>query len=328
MGLWVFYLVRGESQTAYALGEQLLRAAQSVQAPALLLEAHYALGDTLFWLGELLPARAHLEQSLALYNPQQHRALASLYGEDAGVFSLAYMSFLLWWLGSPQQAVQKSQEALTLAQEVSHMYSLALAPFYAAGVHQLRREGQAAQARAEEVLALTQAHGFPFWQMWGTICWGWTVAEQGQAEEGLAHMQQGLAAYQAAGAQRGVTWQLGMLAEAYGRSGHPDEGLTVVAEALATVHTTGERAWEAELYRLKGELLLARSPEQHTEATACFQQALAIARRQQAKSLELRAAMSLGRLWQRQEKTEHARQLLTEVYTCNGEPSSDEERTR
>ena len=256
MGLWVFYLVRGESQTAYALGEQLLRAAQSVQDPALLLEAHYALGDTLFWLGELLPARTHLEQSLALYDPQQHRALASLYGEDAGVFSLAYMSFLLWWLGSPQQAVQKSQEALTLAQEVSHMYSLALAPFYAAGVHQLRREGQAAQARAEEVLALAQAHGFPFWQTLGMFLRGWAVAEQGQAEEGLAQMHQSLTAYQSAGAQVGVSWFLGMLAETYGQGGHPDEGLTVVAEALAIVHTTGERAWEADLYRLKGELLL------------------------------------------------------------------------
>ena len=194
------------------------------------------------------------------------------------------------------------------------MYSLAFAVHFAAVVHKMRREGPTVQARAEEMLALAQAYGFPFWQTVGTIYWGWAVAEQGQAEEGLAQMQQGLAAYQTAGAQLGVTWLLGMLAEAYGRSGHPDEGLTVLAEALATVHTTGERAGEAELYRLKGELLLARSPEQHTEAAACFQQALAIARRQQAKLLELRAAMSLGRLWQQQGKRTEAHELLAPIY--------------
>jgi predicted ATPase len=314
-GLWAFYLVRAELQTARVLGEQLLRLAQSAQDPALLLEAHYALGDTLFWLGELIPARTHFEQSVALYDPQQHSSLASLYGEDAKVTSLSYLSWILWRLGYPHQALQKSQEALVLAQKLSHAHSLAFALFFATWLHQLLgEEGRLVQERAEAVITLSAEHGFVLWEAVGAILRGWALAEQGQGEEGMAQMRQGLAAFRATGTRTTHAGQLALVAEAYEKGGQMDKGLTLLAEALEAMHTTGDRSWEAELCWRKGELLLALSTENQTDAEACFQQALAVARRQQAKSWELRAAMSLGRLWQRQGKRNQARQVLAEVY--------------
>jgi predicted ATPase len=179
---------------------------------------------------------------------------------------------------------------------------------------QLRREVQAAQARATAEIAICTEQGFALYLARGRLLQGWTMAAQGQAAEGLARMRQGLAAYQATGAEVFRPYYLAFLAEAHGKVGQAEKGLTVLAEAVAVVHKTGERIYEAELYRLKGELLLVRSAENHGEAEAYFQQALAVARRQQAKSWELRAAMSLGRLWQQQGKRAKARELLAPIY--------------
>jgi predicted ATPase len=170
---------------------------------------------------------------------------------------------------------------------------------------------------AKEALALSAEQGFPFWLALGNILHGWALTEQGQVREGSAQMQQGLAAYQATGAAAWRTYFLSLLVEAYGKNGRAEEGFTVLAEAFALVEKNDERCWEAELYRLKGELMLqsAEGVEQSAaEVQTCFQRALEIARRQKAKSLELRAAMSLGRLWQRQNKKTEARHLLSEVY--------------
>ncbi len=193
-GLWNFYLVRAELQTTRELGEQFLTLAQSVQDPVPLLEAHLALGSASFWLGEVASAQAHLEQSIALYDPQQHRSLAFLYGHDPGVLCLSYAACALWTLGYPEQALKRSQEALTLAQELSHPFSLAFALSYATMLHQYRWEGQAAQERAEATIALSTEQGFPFWLAFGTILRGWVLAEQGQGEEGIAQIRQGLEA--------------------------------------------------------------------------------------------------------------------------------------
>jgi predicted ATPase len=332
-GLWVFYNTRAELQPAQELAEQLLTLAQSVQDPALLLEAHLALGTTLFSLGELASAQVHLEQGIALYDPQQHRSLAFRSGQDPGVFCRAFAPWALWYLGYPAQALQRSQEALTLAQELSHPLSLALALDLAAVLHQLRREGQAAQERAEAMMVLCGEHGFPLFLAQGTILRGWALAEQGQREEGIAQMCQGMAAFRATGAELLRPYSLALLAEAYGEGGQAEEGLAVLAEALAAAHKSGERDYEAELCRLKGELLLVQEgkrqkrfprcgvptgtkgeSEEVSEAEECFRQALDTARRQSAKSLELRAVMSLSRLWQKQGKTAEARQMLTEIY--------------
>jgi class 3 adenylate cyclase/predicted ATPase len=312
-GLWQFYLARAALRTARELGEQLLSLAQSTPTPALLLEAHRALGETSFWLGELAPARQFLGQGVSLYGPQQHRSHAFLYVEDPGVVCLSYAALTLWSQGYPDQALTSVQAALTLAQEHPHRYNLARALISAAWLHQWRREGQLGQERAEAAMTLSTEQGFPHWLVVGTHMRGWALAAQGHGAEGIAQMHQAIAARRAAGAKLGRSLWLTLLAEAYGGMGQAEEGLVLVAEGLAVVNNTGERHWEAELYRLKGELLL-HAADHEAEAEACFQQALAVARRQQARSWELRTAMSLSRLWQQQGKHTVARQLLAEVY--------------
>lgn len=224
----------------------------------------------------------------------------------------------MWYLGYSEQALKSSGKAITLAQELSHPHSLALVLHYAAWLHQYRREEQATQERAEELIALSSEQGLPFLLAWGTMYQGWALAQQEQEEEGIAQIRQGLAASRAMGAGVGVPYWLALLAELYGKVGQVEEGLPLLTEALTVVDKTGERFYEAELYRLKGELSLqsnVQSPESRVkEVEECFLQAIEISRRQQAKSLELRAVTSLARLWQRQGKRIEAHKLLSEVY--------------
>jgi TOMM system kinase/cyclase fusion protein len=313
-GLWILYTARAELQTGRELGEQLLTLAQSVQDPALLLGAHQALGQTLFFLGELASAQAHLEQGRALCDPQRNRSHTFLYGQDPEVACLSYAAWVLWAFGYQNQALERIHEALTLARRLSRPFSLASSLLYAATLHQFRREGRVAQERAEDALTLAREQGFALVLARGTILRGWGLAEQGQREEGMTQMHQGLAAFRTTGARVALPMYLAMLAEAYRKGGQPEEGLRVLAEALAAIHKNGARFYEAQLHQLKGELLLAASTAHQTEAEACFHQALAIARHQLAKSLELRAAMSLARLWQQQGKQVEARQLLAPIY--------------
>ena len=217
-------------------------------------------------------------------------------------------------LGYPDQALQSIQETLTLAQELTHPFSLAFALTWAATIHQFRRELEVVQERAEAVIAASTEHGLPFWLAFGTILRGWALTAQGKGAEGIAQIRQGLVAYRATESELHRPYFLSLLAEAYGKVGQPEEGLSVLAEALATVDNTGERNWEAELHRRKGELLLMQQGQTVGEAEDCFLKALEIARHQLAKSLELRAAMSLSRLWHQQGKQEEARQMLAEIY--------------
>ncbi len=312
-GLWSFYLARGEVQTAYELGQQLLHLAQRQDDPALLLEAYEATGLTLFYFGELARARAYLERSMALYDPQQHHTHVFLYGRDPGTFSLSYLAMALCLLGHPDQALQRSTEALTLGQTRAHPYSLTLALTYTAVIHQFRRESQAVCEQAEAGMTLALEQGFPYWAVRGPILRGWALAAQGQRAEGLAHMQQGLADWRATGAGLLRSYWCALLAEVYGQVGQPEAGLDILAETLPLMDKAGERCWAAELYRLKGELLLQAVADAR-QAEACLHQALDIARRQQARAWELRAAMSLSRLWQQQGKREAARELLAPLY--------------
>jgi predicted ATPase len=315
-GLWRFYMVRADLQTTRELAEQLFTLAQRVQDSALLLEAHRVLGLTVFWLGEMASARAHLEQGMVLYDPQQHRSHAFVYGQDPGVACRSLAAWPIWVLGYPDQALQNVHEALTLAEELTHPFSLVYALAMAAVVHSFRRETQAAQERAEAQMTLSTEQGFAFWLAWGTILRGWAITMQGEVAEGIAQIREGLVAHQVTGAELNRPYFFSLLAEAYGEVGQPEEGLTVLAEALAIVDKTGERCWDAELHKRKGELLLMQQAQKEGEAEECFQKALDIARRQQAKSFELRAAMSLSRLWQEQGKREEAHKLLEEIYGC------------
>jgi predicted ATPase len=313
-GLFGFYEVRGDLRTARELAEQLLTLAQRQHDPALLLQGHRVQGELLFHLGELVPARAHLEQGIALYNPQQHRTHASLYGQDPGMGCRVFAALVLWVLGYPNQALQRGQEGLSLAHELSHPLSLAMALSQVSRLHGLRREWPAAQERAEVLMALAREQGFPQQLATSLVHWGWTLAAQGRGEESIPQIHQGLAAYQVTGAEISRAQYLALLAEACGTGGQPAEGLRVLAEAVTVAHNIGERWFEAERHRLKGELLLALSVDNQVEAEACFQQALTVARQQQAKSWELRVAMSLSRLWQSQGKRQAAHDLLAPVY--------------
>jgi predicted ATPase len=313
-GLWQFYILRTELRTAHALGAQLLRLAQSGQDAALLLEAHRALGEPLFWLGEFPAAHVHFEQELAHYDPQQHRAHTFLSGMDPGVTYLSFAAWTLWCLGYPDQALQRIQAALTHTHTLSHPASRAFSLIFAAYLHQHRREAQVTQERAEVLIAFATEQGFVFWVVQGTIMRGWALATQGQGEAGIAQMRQGLTAWHASGQELERPYFLAMLAGASGNVGQAEVGLTLLREALALMAQTEERWDEAELYRLKGELLLQQSVENHVEAEACFHQALSIAQSQSAKSWELRAATSLATLWHRQGKCQDAYDLLAPVY--------------
>jgi predicted ATPase len=346
-GLFRFYVGRAECLIAGKLAKQLLSLAQSVQDPGLLLAAHMALEFTLLLQGEFAPAREHLEQALALYDPQKHNPHISGAVGDPGVVCRTYGASVLWSLGYPGQAVKRNDEALTLAQGLCHPYSLAHALNFAAAFYGARREWHATQERVEAALVLCAEQRFTLHLATGTCLRGWVLAEQEQGEEGIVQICQGLSAFRAIGAEAGRTRYLAWLAKAYGKVRQPEKGFTVLAEALTAVDKTGERFYEAELYRLKGELTLqskqvqdkskisqsksqrnrgqgadksnpsqnkseVRSPE--SEAEEYFLKALEIAQRQQAKSLELRATVSLARLWQRQGKKKPARQRLAEIY--------------
>jgi predicted ATPase len=225
-----------------------------------------------------------------------------------------FAAHVLWYLGYPDQALEHIQEALTLARELSHPLSLASALDHAAWLHQYRREGQLTQERAAADMALCREQGFPFFLAIGTIMHGWALAAQGRRAEGMTQMHQGMAALKTLGVALRLPRCHTILAEVYGENGQAEEGLRLLAEALATMHQHGSHLWEPELYRVKGELLLRQSVPDAQEAATCFRHALDIARRQEAKSLKLRAATSLSRLWQRQGKRAEAGALLAPIY--------------
>jgi predicted ATPase len=267
----------------------------------------------LFFLGEFVSACTHLEQALTCSATPQDRSLPSLFDGAARVETLGTTAWVLWLLGYPDQALTRSHAMRTYAQELRHAFSLARALFNMATLHKLRGEAAATQEGAEAALAIMTEQGFGQHLASATITRGWALAAQGQYEEGMAEMRQGLAARRAMRTELSQAEFTARLAEAYGRIGQAEEGLRLLAEALAVVDQ-GNRWYEAELHRIKGELLLQQTAPDTPQAEACFQQALAVARRQQAKSWELRTAMSLSRLWQQQGKRAEARQFLAEVY--------------
>jgi len=314
LGLWYCYINRGALPTARELGEQLFRLTQHAAAPTLLLEGHQALGMTSLYQGDYVAARTHCEQGIARIDPTALRAQALYPGPAPGVGCLTMAAHALWCLGYPAQALQRSHEALALAQALAHPYSLVYAKHFAGYLSHRRREIPDVQAQADAVLALATAQGFPNWVAVATFWRGWGLVMQGQAAAGLTQMHQGMAGVAATGMMLGRPRFLVHLAEALGHTGQVEEGLRLLAEALAEFQASGQGFLLAEAYRLQGELLLCQTVPDAARAEACFRQALTIARRQQAKSWELRAAMSLSRLWQQQGKRADAYELLAPIY--------------
>jgi predicted ATPase len=337
---------QGELQVALELGEQLLAFAEKAQDPELLAAAHRALGVPLGQLGEFARAREHFEQGIALYNLQQYRSPALRYGGyDPVMACLCWSAWVSWHLGYPGKALQRIHEALTLSEGLSSPPNLVAALSITNMTYQCRRDVQLVREQAEVGIALATEQGTRHWLAIGTILRGWALTEQGHRAEGFAQLHQGLATYEPTGVKLGQPYFLSMLAEACRKNGQAEEGLNIVAEALALANTTGDRHYEAELYRLKGELTLqlgardwglgtgSSSPQSPSlklqvprgvmeEAEGYFLKAIDIAHQQQTKSLELRAVMSLVRLRQQQAKqrasriTQHeTRRRLTEAHT-------------
>jgi predicted ATPase len=334
-GLCFLHYTRGQLRTAFALAQQLLGLAQKTQERRLLLWAHYMLGLTLENQGDLHAARTHFEQSLTLYDSQEHPAV---YGfvQNPGLTGLARLAWILYSLGYPDQAWKKISEALMVTRRLGHSFSLAPVLMYAAEIHYRRGEDQIANELEEELSTLAHAHGFSHWSTEGALRQAWTLARQGQRAEGLVQLRQTVSTLYTRREEIIHPYIQHRLAAAYGQAGEPEEGLRIVATALGVMQREGRILWEAHFSHLKGELILQQEgkdretksmkqksatptphspiPDPQSEAEACFIKSLEILRTQQARSFELRATMSLARLWQQQGKTKQAHKLLSEIY--------------
>jgi predicted ATPase len=314
-GLWNCYFVRGELQRAHELAVRLVALAEEQGAPLRRALARRALGTSLFYFGRFADAASELNQGIAIDDAVaawEDPAHLLLYTERAGVMCRLYLAWTLWFLGFPDKALKTMEAGLALSQRLSHAYSLAFAQNYAAFLHCFRREFAAAHRRAEATVDLAREHRLPQWLAQTSICQGFALVGLGQPEQGIAELRAGLAAWTATGSRvLGAQW-LGLLAEAHLRAGQSDEALTALDRAAEAATATGESHYQAEIYRLRG-VLLGETGE-NAEATAWLQRAIDTAHSQQAKSLELRAATSLARLWSEQGKRAQARHLLAPVY--------------
>lgn len=326
-GLWVVAYTRAELRVAYELAQQLRHLAQRRSDAAQQMEAYHALGNTLHRMGNLPLARRHLARGIALYDRQRHRSQAFLYGLDNGVAGLGYAAWVLWALGYPDQAQQKTDAMLALAQELSHPLNIAWALNSAAWHYQFQRTSQSALQYAEAEIALCEEHHFLQLRAVGLIAKGWALARQQQPREGIRLMEAGLAAVKQTGATIGQPRYLTVLAEAYIAVGHNDKAVALLAQAEQCRTATGEDFYAAELHRLRGEAflnvkgdarrteaILSLSPAVSLAAEESFHKAIAIARQQRAKSFELRAVMSLCELWQLRGQEALARQSLRKIY--------------
>jgi predicted ATPase len=313
-GLWRSYIGRSQLRTAREIGDTLLRLAQRVPDPAFAVIAHHTLGWTWFCLGELPAARQHAEAGILRYTPDQHQTRVFRMGQDPGVACRATAALTCWLLGYPEQARVRLHEALALAHALSHPFSVAWARCMAAWVSQFCRDVPAVHEQAEAAVVLATAQGFPLWATQGTILQGWALAMQGQGEAGMTQLHAGITAYRATGSAQHVSYYYTMLADVCAHLAYPEDGLQALAEAHTLLEQQEAHWWEAETHRLRGVMLLRQpeTPQEHAETW--LRRALDVARHLQAKSLELRAAMSLARLWQRQGKRDDARALLAPIY--------------
>ena len=302
----------GQHQKALNVAKQYLDLAQLSQDQPQIALAHWSLGETHFFLGNLTAARAHLEKAIALHDPHPNPALIALTGIDPGVVCSSWLSWALWELGYPDQALAYSRKALALAHELDHALSTVFAlTFAGCGLGHFVRRPQATQDALNAIAQFTDDE-IAIMQAWVTVFQGWGCVTRGRVEEGIEKLRAGMAAWQEMGAVSGLSYQALLLIEAYARSGQVEAGLELASQVLTGIERTDERLVEAEVHRLQGELERARG--RPAEAEACFLKAIEVARRQQAKSWELRATMSLTRLWQQSAKGQRAHSMLAEIY--------------
>ncbi|MCA1409100.1 AAA family ATPase [Ensifer sp. IC3342] len=325
LGLTIHHAVRSELSAARGLAERLLKLAQQISDPVLVVEASYALGITCSWLGEFASAWQHFEHGIKQYDIAQHRAHLALYGQDGGPICLCRGGMALWYLGHEDRAQKLMDEALAITAKLGHLFSRAYVLTWAAIFHAHRRDIAKAQEAAELASAFAAEHEFPFWHTQGVLLQGWVLAEQHQVRAGIERLREGLAGMQAIGSGMTKPWAMGLLAEAYGKADRIAEGSTLIDEALTIVGRTHNCWCEAELHRLKGELISSDPECDSAEIEACFRRALDVARMQGAKMWELRSAVSLARHWGAQGRRAEACELLMPLLGCfsNGQGSLD-----
>jgi tetratricopeptide (TPR) repeat protein len=332
-GLWTFHLLRGELVVAREIAEEFLRLPERLSYPAHMMRAHLVMEVTCTHIGEFTSAMEHFEKTLSLYDPERHRDDAFFYTQNPGVGMRCFAAWALWFLGQPDQALNRVQQALTLAHELSEPHGIAYAVSFAAILYQFRREPRMAQQYAEEGLAISTEHGLEMYKAQSTMTRAWALIEQGRRGEGIEQMRHGFAAYQATGTELMTPYFGSLLAEALGKERKVEEGLRGLKEWVEVARLNGNGSQLAEAYRIMGELLLIQGtgravsqaasagkaafeaePASIAQAEACFNQSIKIAREQKAKSWELRTVMSVARLYQNQGKQKQARALLAEIY--------------
>ena len=313
-GLWVFHLVGGHADTARALAENLLALAGRAQNPDLLIRAHESVGSSYFFLGRFDEAKAHQLAAKTLFDPNRNRSHALPYTQDPGITARIILAWVFWILGEVDQVEPLALEALAMARELEHPFTLVFALTSLSWIYSTTRDAQRTLQLTDEAVAVSTKHSFELGLAWATVLQGWALAEQGRAE-GLGKLTQGLSAVEATGASLNNTFTLALLAEIYLRHNRIDEGLGAIEDAQKLATTWGELFWQAELFRLKGELLLRQSDPSVQAAEQCLCEALKIAQDQHATMLELRAATSLARLWKKLNKLDDAKRILNAVYS-------------
>jgi predicted ATPase len=313
-GLWNFYFVAGDVPQAYELAEEYLDLLQHDAERTHRVAAHSAVGQTLVMLGQPDSAKDHLERSLSFYRPGEDRALCFIFGEDPALSAASFLPWALWLRGLAAQALARSEEAFERSQALSHPLTVSVAYGFTTGLHYFRREPAVAQKIAEAGIAFCAEHGVPIFAGLMNVVRGWALAEQGLPEEGLEVIHRGIEQWRATGTGLMLPAFGAMQAEVHARWDRFDDGLRALEEAFDRIRLSGEHVWEPELHRLKGMLLLGRSAANEVEAEARFRKAIEVARGQNSKAFELRAAMSLARLLRRQDRSQAARDLLAPVF--------------
>jgi len=315
VGVWAYHLVRAQYQTAHSVCEQMLQLAEQSQAEALLVVAFMCRAKVHYFQGDFVSTQQLGERALALDRREHHEAYLSVYTEDGGISARREHSYCLWLLGYPDRALALADEAVMLAEQTSHPFGLGAAHHTRGTVLSFFRDWEQSQKEFQHVFAIGEEHTLGDMLKHATVFDALNVAYQEPTDEALERATQAIESLKVQGVMLSRSRYLARLGEAFWRAGRPAEGLAAIAEAFVPVERAGERVVEAEIWRIKGELLLsAAASNTEAEAEHCFQQAIDIARRQKAKSWELRAATSLARMWQRQGKTAAARHVLAETY--------------
>jgi class 3 adenylate cyclase/predicted ATPase/energy-coupling factor transporter ATP-binding protein EcfA2 len=325
-GLFVYYEVRAVLGTAHELTQELLVLARDHGDAGLRVRADSNTGQILFLRGDLRQSRMVFERGIAAYDPSRHQPQMMGSWQDHGVTCRSFLALVLALEGHVDQAKEMSRRALTLSEELDHPYSRTFALFFAAWLHALLKERAQAGERGDAAVALAVEHGFAVFEAIGTVVRGWAHATHDQASAGFAELSRGLDAYRATGAEFLRPYQLALLADTFHHQGRHQAALTTLADALIIINKTGERWWEAEIHRMQGELLGQQANPDARTVERCFQKAIEVARQQDAKLLELRATIDLGRLWQRLGRRAEAYDRLVQVSGSFPEPFDSRDR--